>query len=255
MGAAPLLIVALFLPWQELHTPVTTHGTDGWYVSSGAAAGSLCLLILATPALPALENYVLDAVVAIAIFVSALGTAFHHESSVYRFGYGAFVGFATAGILLVSALVPLRFASVDRARALARAVPLTASVLCVAAVFVPLWYVLPNPWEVQAFPLSGWLSVPGLLIALYLVRLWVPRVRGPARTGGRLTLVPLVLLTLPALELIRFRSGAVIWGAVILVGLCLLLAMVGWIDEHSGLESIRVPDEVWRVDRLPEAES
>ena len=254
MGAAALLIVALFLPWQELHTPVTTHGTDGWYLSSGAAAGSLCLLLLATPALPALENYVLDAVVAIAIFVSALGTAFHQESSIYQFGYGAFVGFATAGILLACALVPLRPAPVDRARALARAVPLTASVLCVAAVVVPLWYVLPTQWEAQAFPLSGWLLVPGLLIGLYLVRLWVLRVLGPARTGSRLTIVPLVLLTLPALELIRLRDSDVSWGAVILAGLCLVLAVFGWIEENRGLKSFHVPEEVWRVDRLPEPE-
>jgi hypothetical protein len=130
----------------------------------------------------------------------------------------------------------------------------TASVLCVAAVVVPLWYVLPNPWELQASSLSGWLLVPGLLIALYLVRLWALQVRGPARTGGRLTLVPLVLLTFPALELIRERGGAVIWGAVILVGLCLLLAVFGWIEEDRGLESFRAPD-AWRVDRLPEPES
>jgi len=66
--------------------------------------------------------------------------------------------------------------------------------------------------------------------------------------------VPLVLLTLAALELIRFRNGPVIWGAVILVGLCLLLALFGWIEEGSGLEGVRVP-ETLRVDRLAETES
>jgi hypothetical protein len=90
---------------------------------------------------------------------------------------------------------------------------------------------------------------------ILLVRIWVLRVQGPARTGSRLTLVPLVLLTLPALELIRFRDGDVNWGAVILVGLCLVLAMFGWIEENRGLESFRVPEEIWRMDRLPEAES
>jgi len=96
--------------------------------------------------------------------------------------------------------------------------------------------------------------VPGLLLALYLVRLWALRVRGPARTGYRLTIVPLILITLASLEPIRFRDGRVIWGAVILVGLCLLLAAFGWIEEDSGLETFRVP-EVLRIDRLPEAES
>jgi hypothetical protein len=95
------------------------------------------------------------------------------------------------------------------------------------------------------------MAVPGVLLTLYLVRLWVLRVRGPAETGHRLTLVPLTLLTLASLELIRFRNGDVIWGTVILVGLCLVLTVFGWIEEGGGLESFRVPDEVWRVDRLP----
>jgi hypothetical protein len=255
LGAAALLIVALFLPWQELHSPGTTQGTDGWYFSSGAAAGTLCLVLLLTPALRALEDYALGAIAAIVIFVSILGASFHEDSAVYRIGYGAFVGFAAVGILLVSALLPFRPIRVDRGRALSRAVPLAASGLSVAAVVVPQWYVLPHPWNLQASAVSDLLFVPGVLIALYLARLWVLRVVGPAGTGGRLTLVPLVLLTLPSLELIRGRDGDIVWGAVILIGLCLLLAVLGWIEEDRGLESIRVPEEIWRVDRLPEADA
>jgi phosphatidylglycerophosphate synthase len=134
-------------------------------------------------------------------------------------------------------------------------VPLTASILCVAAIIVPLWFVLPENWTFQASALYGSLAVPGVLLSLYLIHLWAGRVRGPAWTGRRLTMVPLILLTLASLELIRFRNSDVIWGAVILVGLCVLLALFGWIEENSGLESVRVPEEVWRVDRLPEAES
>ena len=69
----------------------------------------------------------------------------------------------------------------------------------------------------------------------------------------RLTLVPLILRTLAALELIRFRNDNVIWGDVILVGLCLPLVLFGCIEEDNALESIRVP-ETLRVDRLPEPE-
>jgi hypothetical protein len=254
-GAAALLIVALFLPWQE----VDGHGIsgpsyDGWYSVTGAAAGSLCLLLLAGPALPAVESYVLDAVAAVVIFVSLTGTQFRESPSFYRIGYGALLGFAAAGILLVTAVLRLRPAPVERGRALARVVPLAASVLCIAAVVVPEWFVLPERWTFQASALYGSLEVPGVLIALYLIRLWARNVRGPARTDHRLTLVPLILLTLAALELIRFRNGPVIWGAVILVGLCLLLAVLGWVEESSGLEGMRVP-ETLRVDRLPETES
>lgn len=253
LGAAVLLIVALFLPWLEFHAFGTLHGSDGWYPSTGAAAGSLCLLLLAALALPELENYGLDASVAIVIFVSALATAFREETFIYRIGYGAFVGIAAAGVLLFTALMRLRPGGVEPRRVLERAVPLAASILCVAAVIVPSWFVLPQAWRYQAAPLTNWLAVPALLLALYLVRLWVTRVQVPSRakTGSRLTVAPLVLLTLPSLELIRNRDAEISWGAVILVGLCLLLAIFGWVEESRGLEGFRIPEEIWRIDRLP----
>jgi hypothetical protein len=257
-GAAVLLVVSLFLPWQELHTAaVRGQWTNGWYLVEGAVAGTLCLLLVATPAVPALRQYVLDGIIAAVILVSALGTAFRQESFVFRIGYGAFVGFAAAGVLLVTALLPLRTGHVDRARARARAAPLATAALCVVAIVLPLWFVLPRAWTFQAAPLyyGSWLAVGGLLLALYLVRLWVLRIRAATDTG-RLILAPLTILTLASLELVRFRDGAVIWGAVILVGLCLLLALFGWIEQdRGGLEGLRVPDEIWRVDRLPEPES
>jgi hypothetical protein len=255
MAAAALLIVALFLPWQEIRTTGAGEDLEGWYLTTGAATGALCLLLLAVPALHKFESYVFDAVVAIVIFVSTLATYFRAESFIYRIGYGAFVGIAAAGTLLVTTLWHVRPGHVDRSRALARAVPLALSVLCVAAVVVPSWFVLPANWRDQAAALNSWLAVSGVLIALYLIRLWVLRVRSPVRTGSRLTLVPLVLLTLPSLELIRIRADpSVQWGAVILVGLCLLLALFGWVEENRSLETLRVPEGL-RVDRLPEAES
>ena len=252
-GSAALLLVALFLPWETLRGQ---PGANGWSLVTGAAVGGLCLLLLATPAIPALERYVLDAVVAVVLMVSALGTAFRENRFIFHLGYGAFVGFAAAGVLLVSALVRLRPAHVAPARARPRTVPLAASVLGVAAFVLPWWFVLPEGWTFQASALYGWMSVAGLLLALYLVRLWARLLREPVMTGPRLTLAPLALLTLASLELIRFRAGEVVWGAVILVGLCLLLALCGWIEEGGGgLEGLRVPEEIWRVDRLPETES
>ena len=86
MGAAVLLIVALFLPWQ-LVGPVN-EGLNGWYSAPGTAAGVLCLLLLATQAVPAAETYVLGAVAAIVIFVAALATAFREAPHFSRLGYG-----------------------------------------------------------------------------------------------------------------------------------------------------------------------
>jgi hypothetical protein len=43
---------------------------------------------------------------------------------------------------------------------------------------------------------------------------------------------------------------------VILIALCVVLAALGRLEESGGgLESFRVPEEIWRVDRLPEPES
>jgi hypothetical protein len=256
LGAAALLIGSLFLPWQEIRIAGGyRQGYDGWYSVTGAAAGGLCLLLLATLLLPALEGYLLEAVAAVVIFVSVAGTAFRESQSIYRIGYGSVVGFAAVGILLIATLLPLRRpVPVDRERALARAVPLAASGLCVAAAVVPLWFVLPETWTYRAYALHGSLAVAGVLLALYLIRLWARGLRGPATTDHQLTLVPLTLLTLAALELIRYRNGPVIWGAVILVGLCLLLALLGWIEERDGLKGFRVPQAL-RVDRLPETDS
>jgi hypothetical protein len=252
VGAAGLLLAALFLPWQQFGPGETTNG---WYDVAGAAAGSLCLVLIATPALPVLEDYVVDLVVAVALLVSALGTT-SRENAFIRIGYGAFIGLAAAGVLLVAVFMRWRPGPIDGGRLRARAVPLTASILCVAAVIVPWWNVLPRDWANQAVPLPGWMGVPGLLLSLYLVRLWWQRVGGASVTGNRLTLVPLTLLTLASLELIRFRGDYdVAWSAIILVGLSLLLAVLGRTEERGGLDGLRVPDEIWRVDRLREPES
>jgi hypothetical protein len=251
VGALVLLLVALFLPWEQIRNGPSTNG---WSSVLGAAAGSLCLLLLAAPALPVFEDYVLEAVVAIVFLVSALAAAFRENQLDLRVDYGAFVGIAAAGILLVLALLRLRPGRVEPRRTRARAVPIAASVLCVAAVVLPWWFVLPQNWSFQDAALSGWLPVPGLLLGLYLVRLWILQLRGSVRSGSRLVLVPLVLLTLAALELIRYRDAGVVWSAVILVGLCLVLMLYGWIEERNGLEGFRVPEEIWRVDRLPGAE-
>src|SRR5439155_19824868 len=199
-GASAMLLVALFLAWKEIHGG---SALNGWSSAAGAVAGSLCLLLVAAPWLPAVEDYALDAVVAIVLLVSALAASVREYRFIFHVGYGTYVGIAAAGILLVTALVPLRPGRIDRVRALPRAVPLAMSILCVAAVVLPWWFVFPRDWTFRDEALYSWLSVPGLLLGLYLVRLWVSRMRGPTGSGYQLVLVPPVLLTLAALELIR----------------------------------------------------
>jgi hypothetical protein len=258
-GAAILLLVALFLPWQDLRAvPGSLHSANGWEAYSGAVTGGLALLLLAAAVVPALNAYALEAAVAIALLVSAQGGFFaeNGNSRVFRMGYGLFVGFGATALLLIATLVPFRPARVDRRRALVRALPISLSLACVAAVIVPWWFVVPQDWATRATAVRDWLSVPALFLALYLVRTWILAAKGAMLTGRTLTLVPLALLVLPALELIRLRMNGVIWGGVILIVLCLLLTVCGWIEESGGgLENVRVPDDIWRIDRLPETES
>lgn len=212
------------------------------------------MLLLAVVAAPELETHTLTIVVAVALLVSLMGTyvAVGEESYIFGLSYGSYVGFAATAALLLSVLGPFRPIRVDPHRALARAVPLAVSLACLGAVMLPLWEVLPRDWT-QADAVSGELSVAALLLALFLIRAWI---LSAARlsTGHTLTLVPLALIVLPALQLIFLRAEAIRWGGVILISLSVVLALLGWIEERDGLESIGFP-ELLRLDRLPEAES
>jgi hypothetical protein len=54
---------------------------------------------------------------------------------------------------------------------------------------------------------------------------------------------------LAGIDLIDQREEAATWGRGAIVGLCLLLALLGRIEQRGGLEHIGVPDAV-RLDRL-----
>lgn len=252
-AAAVLFLIALFLPWEQLGDASQgfTASANGWSIFPGGVAGALALpLLLAAVLLPELETHALTIVLAIAFLVSVIGTylAVGDESRVFGLAWGSYVGFAATAALLLSVLGPLRPVRVDPSRALARAVPLTASIACLVAVVLPLWDVLPRDW-VQADAVSGELSVAALLLVLHLIRAWIlSAVRRP--TGHTLTLVPLALVVLPALQLIFLRSEAIRWGGVILISLSVVLALLGWIEERDGLESAGFP-ELLRLDRLP----
>jgi hypothetical protein len=65
------------------------------------------------------------------------------------------------------------------------------------------------------------------------------------------------LLSLTVLDLIVARryDGVISWESWVSLGLCLFLATFGWIERKGGVEHLRVPEEIWRVDRLPGTES
>jgi hypothetical protein len=169
-----------------------------------------------------------------------------------RLGYGSIVGFAAAALLLILALVPLRFPRLERNRLLVRLVPITLCLAYLAIVVLPWWDVLPRRLQSQSlarFAPISWLTVAGALLAILLFGSWARRIARPSERPDRLVFIPLGLLALAAIDIIRLRDAGITWGGASIVGLCLLLALLGRVEQREGLESLRVP-EILRVDRL-----
>jgi len=262
-AGAVVLLAALFLPWQKVFDPTDSDlgpysgrclSTNGWVTIAGSAAAALAtLLVAATFALRRLAASVVELTVGIALFVATLGFQLRAPgSSGVHFGYGSIIGFGAAALLLTLALVRVRLPGLERNRLLIRLAPITVCLAYLVIVVVPWWDVLPRRLQshslVHFSPIS-WLTVAGALLAIHLLGSWARRIaRRSERTEG-LVLIPLGLLALAAVDLIRLRDAGITWGGGIVVGLCLLLALLGRIEQREGLEQFRVP-EVLRVDRL-----
>lgn len=263
-AAAGVLVVSLFLPWQQFCIPGGRSygpgigaciGTTGWAnAEPGAVTGILALLLIvgafaAGPiALPPTE-IVLGVATLVAATGASIGTSPGYRS--WSFGYGAYIGFAATGILLFIALARVRPPRIETRHALVRLVPLAAAFAAFATVVLPLWSVLPDRWSREEVVLNGWYAVAGVLLAIHLARRWLESARRIPFPSDELVLLPLALLALTALALVRNRGEGMTWGGGILAGLCLLLAWLGWLESKGRLETLRIPSEIWRVDRLP----
>ena len=262
-AGAVVLLAALFLPWQKVCYPTGSDfgpysgrclSSNGWVTIAGSAAAALTtLLVAATFALRRLAASTLELTAGIAILVATLGFEVAAPGGVgVQLGYGSIVGFGAAGVLLVLAVTRLRVPRFERNRLLVCLAPIMGCLVYLVIVVVPWWDVLPRRVQSQSlvhFAPISWLTVAGALLAIHLLGAWASRVAGPSRSADRLVLVPLALLALALLDLIRLRDAGVTWGGGIVAGLCLLLVVLGRIEQREGLENARVPD-VLRVDRL-----
>ncbi len=86
----------------------------------------------------------------------------------------------------------------------------------------------------------------GALVGIHLLFLWFRRV---ADNADWLVGLPLFLLALAAVDLIAERSRGISWGGGIIVGLSLVLALIGYVEQQGGLRNLRLP-EIMRVDRI-----
>jgi hypothetical protein len=259
-AAATVYVIALFLPWQEFCPDGgrCLYAATGWGAGeSSAAAGTLALLvILAAVVVFCSAAAALELAVAIAILTAVLGVSENAGGSGFGWStrYGAYIGFAAAGVLLVVALVRIRPPRLEAGRVIDRLVPVVASIACLCAIALPVWSALPDRWSPEVEVLGAWYSIAGVLLTLHLLRRWLELMSGPSGRAEELVLLPLGVLALTALALIRERAGGMTWGGWILVGLCLVLTLFGWIEQRGDFDRLRVP-ELLRVDRLPEPES
>jgi hypothetical protein len=262
-GAAALLISALFFPWQEICYGRDGEvgllsgrclSTNGWTTPPGSVAAILAIalaLVVLDPRRLAASRLELGA--GLALVVATLGFQVERQSGdgfSAGFGSGAVVGLVAAAILVALVLVRQARPTIDRGRALVRLAPIVACSAYVAVVVLPWWGVLPDGVQsALSFAPLSWLTIAGALVGLRLLRLWVARV--PSATGNAdwLVLLPLALLALAMVDLARLRDEGLTWGRGTIVGLCLVLLLLGWVERRDGLEQLRVP-EVLRIDRL-----
>jgi hypothetical protein len=244
-ATAILYVVALFLPAQQVCAGLYgCHSASGWTMPASTAA-----LLAGTAAVAVLlrrgGNWLLELAAGVALLVVVAGRngPFHPAAGVH-WRYGAILSFCTAGLFVGACLArsPIRLMRFG-----ARLLPLAAATLLIAAIWVPWWDVLSYESQPKATALTGWLAVASLLLALHILFSWT-------RPSFEVVLLPLGVLALVVVQAILARSIEPTWGTCIVGVLCLLLAWLGRVELRGGLANFRLPDEIWRVDRISPVE-
>lgn len=244
VAAGALLVGSLFLPWQRFGGPGSSF--SGWGVAEASTAGGLAVILLVL--LLGYGRLSVGLAVGAAIYVAAAGSEITQLPQA-QLGYGAVLGFAGAALLLVASARRLGSVPPGRRRLLLRLAPMLA---CAGFLAIPVAtltgrlshrFVLDSPWHWY------WLELGAILVALRLLGRWLA---GPSG-DDELVLLPLGLLALTVLTVVEAHSafGRIGWEGWVGLGLSLLLVVIGWVERTSRLEKLRVPKEIWRVDRLP----
>ena len=257
------LVASLFLPWQQScfakGSNLGTHSgrclsSNGWTVAGLTTAVLAIALVVASLATRQLVRVSISELAAgVGLLVATLGFELIDSSAGgvnYSFGYGSTIGFASAALIVVLAAAPLRLPSIERRRALVRSAPIAATAAYLVIVVLPWWDLLPRQLEsdLRIAPPS-WLTIAGTLIGIHLLCLWGRRIAGVAGSSEWLIVLPLAMLGLAAVDLIRLRDDGMTWGGGVVVGLCALLTLFGWVEQEEGLDNLRIP-EILRIDRL-----
>jgi hypothetical protein len=261
--AGVLFVASLFLPWERQcyaanrgFGPLGGHclSTNAWTVTLPTAAAALLALALVVVVLNPrrLRLLVVELAAGFGPLVATIGFSlqegggggFHVEHA-----YGSTLGFVLAAALAALALLPPRLPALDWRRVAVRLTPIAGCAAYLTIIVLPMWGVSQEPFHTPPiFPPLSWLTIAGALFGIHLLGLWFRGIAG-APGSADLVLLPLALLALASVDLINQREEAATWGRVGLVGVCLLLVLLGRIEQREGLETVRMPKAL-RLDRL-----
>lgn len=237
---AALLLVAMFLPWQSscwptddpsvprIYAGVCSSG-DGWSTFPGTIAGALVLGLLLLLLLRRSGVPTLRFAGAIGLFLATVGFMIEAPYPDVQIEYGAFVGFAAAGILLVAAARP---PWPSRRRLLVRLLPSLVCVAVLAFVVVPWWDVLPGS-RVYQLDSPTWFTVAIALLALDVAASWLRRIVDPA---ARQEPVAHAAVALVIASLYASVDGGPHAGVV--VSMCVVLVALGWIERRGPVSAV-----------------
>jgi len=259
VGAA--LVTSLFLPWQSACFDDTTDlqrlGVAGRCLSAngfspvGSVAAVLTLVLVAVVATAARRpRSTIQLAVGIGLLVTTLGFAVetgNHGGERFSFGYGSFIGFAAAGLLLALAFHGVTWTPRELRATTWNPLPIVLGAAFVFVVVVPWWGVLPTAVGSVLSPDLSWLTLAGALVALRIVHLWIRHARGVPAHGPELVTLSLALVVLAVLD--AAPSLRLSWHGAVLLGISVPLTLLAMIEERGGLKNLHVP-EILRVDRI-----
>lgn len=244
IGAA-LLLASLFFHWQTWcassglkgSTCLVANGWGGGLI--GGLAGIFVVLLLGFRYLSP------ELAVTIAIYVIGEGLAYTARGSL---GYGAFIGFVGAALVLVAVGLQPR----KSVRGGFRLVPIAASLAFLAIPVAALSDRLSMDIEFYGSWRLVLLEAAAIVVGVRLIGRWLT---GPA-ADIELLYLPVVLVALTGLDLgERVQADSIGWEGLLALAMSVLLLVLGWFGQRGGLDNFRIPDEIWRVDRISTGEN
>jgi hypothetical protein len=235
LEGAALVLTSLFFNWEKACPDrETCFVFNGW--TGGLSGGLVAILVVLLIGFGRLAP---ELAITVGIYAVGTGLAITTHASL---GYGAYLGFAGAALLLLA--VATQRGTLPSPRF--RIVPIVASLAFVAIPALALTrrieeLTIWRPWFLSLFEAAA------IVVALRLCRRWLAGRAGDAE----LLLLPNVLLALSALNVGEIQHVfSIHWESLLALALCVFLIVCGLVERAGG-----IPEEIWRVDRISPGEN